>query len=102
MTAPNRKPWLWKLAMTGIVLAGFAASTLRTAPAEAAVFVGVGIGVPSVWGYYAPAPYYYPYSVYYSYPYSYYYGYPYVYPAGVYWGRPFYRHSHARWHRHWR
>ena len=46
-----------KLALGALMLAGTAAGTTvaTTAPAEARVSVGIGIGVP---GYYAPRPYY--------------------------------------------
>jgi hypothetical protein len=67
--------------------------TLPTGPAEARVFVGVGIPFPGAFGYYVPPPYY-------AYSYGYpYYGYPaYAYPGGVFIGGSFGPHRH---HRHW-
>lgn len=101
MAALKLNPWSRRLAAATIVVAGLAAPTVVSAPAQARVFVS--IGVPGPWGYYAPR--YYPYYGYAHYPY--YYGYPYAYPAGVYIGRPFYGypywHGHRRyWHRRWR
>lgn len=88
----NSKPrrWLGRVAAIAIAASGVAALTLPAAPAQARVFVSVG--VPGVWGYYGPA--YYGYA-----PYPYY-GYRYAYPAGVYIGRPFY--GHPYWRGHWR
>ncbi len=108
MAVVKSRRWVGRLAAVTIAASGLAALTLPAAPAEARVFVSVG--VPGVWGYY-PGPRYYPYPSYYAYrPYPYYYGYPYAYPAGVYFGRPFYHRWHpywhgrwhARWHRRWR
>jgi hypothetical protein len=99
MTALNRKPWFRMLAVAGVIAAGLAVPVLLSAPAQARVVVGFGFVVPGFWGYYSPA-YYYPYPAYYPYPY--YYGYRYAVPAGVYFGHPFYRHPHPRWHRRWR
>lgn len=101
MSALNLKPWLRRLAVAVVAVAGLAAPMVASAPARARVFVSVG--VPGPWGYYAQ-PRYYPYRAYYGYaPYPYYYGYPYAYPAGVYFGRPFYHHPywHGRWHARW-
>jgi hypothetical protein len=98
MTALIRKPWSSILAVIAFVAAGLTAAGVTSAPARAEVFIGVGL--PGFWGYYPPPAYYYPYPLYYSYPY--YYRYSYAYPAGVYFGHPFYRHSHPHWHRHWR
>lgn len=88
----NSKPrrGLARLAAIAIAASGVAALTLPAAPAQARVFVSVG--VPGPWGYYGPA--YYGYA-----PHPHYYGYPYAYPAGVYVGRPFYG---PYWHGHWR
>jgi hypothetical protein len=91
-----------RLAAAVIAAVGLAALTLPSAPVEARVFVGIGVGVPGVWGYY-PTPYY---------P-AYYYGYPYYYrpyayrayygwPWHPYW-HPYWRRGwHRDWHRHWR
>jgi hypothetical protein len=65
--------------------------TLPSVPAEARVFVGVGVPLPG-WGYYPPSPYY-PYG-YYGYPA---YGY---YPGGFYIGGVFGPH-HRHYYRHW-
>lgn len=106
MAIVTSRRWVARLAAITIAASGLAALTLPAAPAEARVFVSVG--VPGIWGYY-PGPRYYRYPAYYGYgPGPYYYGYPYAYPAGVYFGRPFYHHPywhgrwHARWHRRWR
>ena len=100
MTVLELKPWLRRAAVAAVTVAALAAPMVASAPAEARVFVSVG--VPG-WGYYAPP--YYPYRGYYGYaPYSYY-GYPYAYPARVYFGRPWYGHRyrwHGRWYRGWR
>ncbi len=101
MTALKLKPWSRRLAVAAVAVAGLAAPMAASAPAQARVFVSVG--VPGFWGYYGPR--HYPYPAYYGYaPYPYYYGYPYAYPARVYFGRPWYGHPylHGRWHRHWR
>ena len=92
-----------RLAAIVIVAACFAAPAITPAPAQARVFVGFSFGVPGVWGYYGPQPYYYPYPaysgyaypVYYNYAYPDNYGYPYTYPAAMYFGHPSYpRHPH--------
>jgi hypothetical protein len=100
MVNPKPRRWPARLAAIAIAASGIAALTLPTAPAEARVFVSVG--VPGFW------PGYYPYPAYYGYaPYPYY-GYRYAYPAGVYFGRPYYWHHPywrgrwAHWHRRWR
>jgi hypothetical protein len=100
MDVSKSRQWVGRVAAVAIAASGCAALTMPTAPAEARVFVSVG--VPGIWGYY-PGPRYYPYPAYY--------GYPYAYPAGVYFGRPYYRHWHpyywhggwrGHWHRRWR
>jgi hypothetical protein len=75
--------WARYMGVAAIGAASLAALALPTAPAQARVFVG--IGVP---GYYAP---------YYGYGYGYpYYGYGYGYP-GVFFGFGGHRHWHHRW-----
>jgi hypothetical protein len=89
-----------RLAAAAIGAVGLAALTLPSAPAQARVFVDIGVGVPGVWGYYAPRPYYYSYPGYYGYGYPYYYHYPYAYRA--YYGRPIWHpYWHPYWHRVW-
>ena len=75
----SRSRWLRRLAVALIAVFSIGALTVPSAPANARVFVGVGIGAPVGWGYYAPPPYYgyYGYPTYYGYPYYRpYYGYP--------------------------
>jgi hypothetical protein len=94
MSVLSRNRWLNRLAVVLVAGVSLAATTLPTAPAQARVFVGVGIPFPGAWGYYAPPPYY-AYS-HYGYPY---YGYPaYAYPGGIFIGGTFgpHRHHH-RW-----
>ena len=88
----TRNSWLRHLAVLLIAVVGLGAMTLPSAPAQARVFVSVGIPFPGV-GYYAPAPYY-PYG-YYGYPA---YGY---YPGDFYIGGAFGPHHHRYYH-HWR
>jgi|GEM_PF-1033846 hypothetical protein len=97
MTALIRKPL--KAMLSVVVVGGALLGALGlSAPAQAGVAIGIGIGVPGFWGYYPPPVYYYPYPIYYAYPYPYYYGYPYA--APVYFGprRYRYRHYHRVWH----
>ncbi len=84
MFVPAQRPWVNRLAALVIAGIGAAAMTIPSGPAQARVFIGVGIGVPFV-GYYAPGPYY-----------GYYHPYPY------YWHRPWYPAAYPgwRWH-HW-
>ena len=87
----TRSHWLKHLAVVLVTVLTLGAVTLRPVPAEARVFVGVGIPFPGV-GYYAPAPYY---------PYGYY-GYPaYGYPGGFFIGGTFGPRFH-HYHHHWR
>jgi hypothetical protein len=58
-------PWVRRLVLTLITVLSIGAVTAPSAPAQAGVFVGVGIGAPVGWGYYAPPHYY----GYYGYPY---------------------------------
>ena len=91
MSVLSRNRWLNRLAIVLVAGLSFAAITLPTAPAQARVFVGVGIPFPGAWGYYAPAPYYGSY----GYPY---YGHPaYAYRGGVFIGGTFGPHHHRRW-----
>jgi hypothetical protein len=98
MTVLSGTPWLKRLAAAGLAgLVSIGALTMPTAPANARVFVGFGIGAPVGWAYVPP-----PYPVYYPYPY-YYYAYPryYAYP-GFFIGATFGPHHHWRhWHHHW-
>lgn len=97
MSVLTRNPWLKHLTVVLVTVLTLGAVTLRSTPAEARVFFGIGIPFPGV-GYYAPAPYY-SYG-YYGYPYSYY-GYPaYGYPGGFFIGGTFGPHHH--YYRHWR
>ena len=93
MSVLSRNRWLNRLAIVLVAGLSFAAITFPTAPAQARVFVGVGIPFPGAWGYYAPPPYY-------AYSYGYpYYGYPgYGYRGGVFIGGSFGPHRH---HRRW-
>ncbi|MBV8121093.1 MAG: hypothetical protein JO081_14290 [Alphaproteobacteria bacterium] len=92
MSVLTRNSWLRHLAVLLIAIVGLGAMTLPSTPAQARVYVGIGIPFPGV-GYYAPAPYY-PYG-YYGYPA---YGY---YPGGFYIGGAFGPHHHRYYH-HWR
>ena len=90
MSVLSRNRWLKHLAVVLVTILSLGTMTLRSTPAEARVFVGVGIPLPG-WGYYAPAPYY---------PYRYY-GYPaYGYRGGFFIGGTFGPHHH-HFH-HWR
>jgi hypothetical protein len=93
MSVLSKNRWLNRLAIVLVGGLSFAAITFPTAPAQARVFVGVGIPFPGAWGYYAPPPYY-------AYSYGYpYYGYPgYGYRGGVFIGGSFGPHRH---HRRW-
>jgi uncharacterized membrane protein len=87
MSVLTRNPWLKHLAVVLVTVLSLGSLTLASTPAEARVFVGVGIPF-SGWGYYAPAPYYY--------------GYPaYGYPGGFFIGGTFGPHHHY-YHHHWR
>jgi hypothetical protein len=92
MSVLTRNPWLKHLAVVLVTVASLGAVSLQSTPAEARVFVGIGIPFPG-WGYYAPAPYY-----------SYgYYGYPvygYGYRPGFFIGGAFGPHHH--YYHHWR
>jgi hypothetical protein len=91
MSVLTRNPWLKHLVVVLSVVLTLGTMTFRSTPADARVFVGVGIPFPG-WGYYAPAPYY---------PYSYY-GYPaYGYPGGLFIGGTFGLRFHY-YHHHWR
>jgi hypothetical protein len=93
MSVLSRNAWLKRLAVALVTALSLGAVALPSTPAEARVFVGVGIPFPGVYGYYAPAPYY-------GYPYGYpYYGYPaYGYPGGIFFGTTFGPHHR---HHHW-
>jgi hypothetical protein len=95
MSLLARNPWLKHLAVVLVALLSLGAATLPPTPAEARVFVGVGIPFPGVYGYYAPPAYY-------GYPYGYpYYGYPaYGYRGGFFIGGTFGPHHH--YYHHWR
>ena len=90
MSVLIRNHWLKNLAVILVSVLTMGGVTLQSTPAEARVFVGVGIPFGG-WGYYAPAPYY---------PYGYY-GYPsYVYPGGFFIGGTFgprFRHHYHHW-----
>ena len=92
MSVLSRNRWLNRLAVILVAGLSFAAVTLPTTPAQARVFVGVGVPFPGAWGYYAPPPFY-------AYSYGYpYYRYPgYAYPGGVFIGGTFGPHHHRRW-----
>jgi hypothetical protein len=89
----SSNPWLKRVTAVLIAVLSIGALTIPSAPANARVFVGFGVGAPIGWGYYAPSPYY----GYYGYPYypAYHYGYP-----GFFVGGTFGPHHH-RYH-HWR
>ena len=93
MPVLSRNRWLSRLAVVLVAGLSFAAITLAAPPAQARVFVGVGIPFPGAVGYYAPPPYY-------AYPYGYpYFGYPaYAYPGGIFIGGTFGPHRH---HHQW-
>ena len=57
MSVLTRNPWLKHLAVVLVTVLSLGSLSLASTPAEARVFVGVGIPF-SGWGYYAPAPYY--------------------------------------------
>jgi hypothetical protein len=78
MSVFTRSRWIKRLGISTVALSGLGAVTMQSTPADARVFVGVGV---PAYGYgYAPYPYSY-YPAYYGYPY---YGYPYG--GGVYFG----------------
>ena len=93
MPVLTRNPWLKHLAVVLVTVLSLGAMTLRPTPADARVFVGVGIPFPG-WGYYTPTPYYG--CGYYGYPAYGYYGYP----GGVFIGGTFGPHHH--YYHHWR
>jgi len=78
MSVLSRNAWLKRLAVVLVTALSLGAVALPSTPAEARIFVGIGIPFPGVYGYYAPTPYS-------GYPYGYpYYGYPaYGYPGGI-------------------
>jgi len=88
MSVFTRSRWLKRLGIGSLALLGIGVVSLQSTPADARVFVGVGL--PG-YGYgYAPPPYYpYAYPAYYGY--TPYYGYPY---GGVY-----FRYGGGHWHR---
>jgi hypothetical protein len=92
MSVLARNSWLKHLGVVLVTVLSLGTMTLRSTPAEARIFVGVGIPY-SGWGYYAPAPYY-----------GYGYGYPaygyYGYPGGFFIGGTF--GPHHRYYHHWR
>jgi hypothetical protein len=91
MSVFTRSRWIKRLGISTVALLGLGAVTMHSTPADARVFVGVGV---PAYGYsygYAPYPYSY-YPAYYGYPY---YGYPYG--GGVYFGFGGGHH----WHHHW-
>ncbi len=90
MSVLMRNSWVRHLAVILVTVVSLGAMTFASTPAEARVFVGVGVPVPG-WGYHAPAPYY---------PYAYYPAYWY-YPGGVFLGGVFGPHHHP-YYRHWR
>jgi hypothetical protein len=90
MSVLSSNRWPRRLALALVAALSIGAMAVPSAPAQARVFVSLGIGAPVGWGYYAPPPYYgYPY---YRPYYRAYYGYP-----GFFIGRGVgpYRH----WHR---
>jgi hypothetical protein len=90
MSVLAKNPWLRHLAVVLVTVFSLGSLTLASTPAQARVFVDVGIPFPG-WGYYVPAPYY---------PYGYY-GYPaYGYPGGFFIGGHFGPHRH--YYHHWR
>jgi hypothetical protein len=92
MSVLTRNPWLNYIALVLVTVLSLGAVTFRSTPAEARVFVGVGIPFPG-WGYYTAAPYY---------PYGYY-GYPaYGYPGGFFIGGTFGPHHRYYHYHHWR
>jgi hypothetical protein len=91
----SSNPWIRRLVLSFVTVLSIGAVTAPSEPAQARVFVGVGIGAPVGWGYYAPPPYY----GYHGYPYRAHYGYP-----GFFVGRgfgPYYGWHHWR-HHYWR
>jgi hypothetical protein len=91
MSVLARNSWLKHLAMVLVTVVSLGAVSFHATPAQARVFIGVGVPFAG-WGYYPPAPYYYPYG---------YYGYPaYAYPGGFFVGGTFGPHHH--YHHHWR
>ena len=93
MSVLTRNHGLRHIAVVLLTVLTLGGVTLITTPAEARVFVGIGVPLP-VWGYYTP---YYPYG-YYVYP-------VYGYPGGVFIGgtfgpRRYYYHPYH--HHHWR
>lgn len=89
MSVLSSSPWIRRLVLSLVAMLSIGTVTIPADPAQARVFVGVGIGAPVGWGYYAPPPYY----GYYGYPNRAYYGYP-----GFFAGRGF--GPHYGWH-HW-
>jgi hypothetical protein len=99
MSVISNNPWLRRLAVVLVTVLSIGALTVPSAPATARVFIGVGVGAPVGWGYYAPPPYY----GYYGYPYyRTYYGYPGFFVGGAF-GPHRYWYHHSYWdHNHWR
>lgn len=94
MSVPAKIRWRQWLAAAVIASASLGALSIASAPAEARVFVGVGIAAP-YWGYPAPVPYYGYYRPYYPH-----YWYPWhraVYPG---WRWRHWHHWHP-YHHHW-
>ena len=91
MSVRTKNPRLKRLAVVLVTVLSLGSLTLASTPAQARVFVGVGIPFAG-WGYYAPTPYY-----------GYgYYGYPaYGYPGGFFIGGTFGPRYHHYYH-HWR
>jgi hypothetical protein len=100
MSLLSKTYWLKRLAVVLVTVVSIGALTVPTAPTNAQVFVGFGVGAPVGWGYYPPPP---PYYAYYRYSYYYrpyypaYYGYP-----GVFVGATFGPRHHHHHHHHWR
>ena len=92
MSTPSRYSWLRYVAVVLVTVLSLGMVTLGSTPAQARVFVSVGVPLPGV-GYYAPAPYYpYAYPAYWYYPGR-------VFIGGAF-GPDYYYYHH--YYRHWR
>ena len=95
MSVISNNRWLRRLAVVLVTVFSIGALAVPSAPANARVFIGFGIGAPGGWGYYAPPYYGYPY-------YGTYYGYPGVFVGGTF-GPHRYWYHHPYWYQHhWR
>jgi hypothetical protein len=98
MSFISNHPWLRRRAVVLVTVLSIGALTVPSAPADARFFIGLRIGAPVGWGYYAPPPYY----GYHGYPYyRTYYGYPGFF-GGTFGPHRGWNHHPYWYHNHWR